>query len=177
MKNNWWKYLSIILLFYTVIFGFSGPIPELNILEQSIRNLYFHVPMWFSMMTLMFVSLVFSIRYLSQQKIQDDIIAAAFAKVGFVFGMLGIITGSVWARATWGAWWVFEEVKLNGAGAALLVYAAYFILRGSFEDEEKSTLLCRIFCICLCNVYGIYQCNSTHKQLILTSRKRRKSRL
>ena len=80
MKNNWWKYLCIVLLFYTVILGFSGPIPELNILEQSIRNLYFHVPMWFAMMTLMFVSLVFSIRYLSKQKIQDDIVAAALPK-------------------------------------------------------------------------------------------------
>ena len=109
--KNWWKYLCILLLFYTVIMGFKGSIPELNILEESIRNLYFHVPMWFAMMTLMLVSVVYSIRYLSKQKIEDDIKAAAFAKVGFLFGFLGILTGAVWARATWGAWWVFQEVK------------------------------------------------------------------
>jgi heme exporter protein C len=56
--KNWWKYLCILLLLYTVIMGFSGTIPELNILEESIRNLYFHVPMWFAMMTLMFTSMV-----------------------------------------------------------------------------------------------------------------------
>ena len=100
MKKNWWKYLCIVLLFYTIIAGFLGPIPQLNILEESIRNLYFHVPMWFSMMAMMLVSLVFSIRYLSKQKITDDIVAASFAKVGFIFGLLGVITGSVWARAT-----------------------------------------------------------------------------
>lgn len=147
MKNNWWKYLSILLLVYTIIAGFLGPIPQLDILEQSIRNLYFHVPMWFSMMTMMLVSLVFSIRYLSKQNIADDIVASNFAKVGFFFGLLGVVTGSVWARSTWGAWWVFAEVKLNGAGAALLVYAAYFILRGSFEDEEKKARFSAVYSV------------------------------
>jgi heme exporter protein C len=103
--------------------------------------------MWFAMMTLMFVSLVYSILYLNKQKIDHDIKAAAFAKVGFLFGLLGIITGSVWARATWGAWWVFQEVKLNGAAAALLVYAAYFILRGSFDDEEKKARFSSVYSI------------------------------
>ena len=147
MIKNWWKYSCILLLYYTLVMGFSGPIPELNILEQSIRNLYFHVPMWFSMMALMSVSTVYSIRYLNKQKIADDIKASSFATVGFVFGILGIITGSVWARATWGAWWVFQEVKLNGAAVALLVYAAYFILRGSFEDEEKKARFSAVYSI------------------------------
>ncbi|MBK9329032.1 MAG: cytochrome c biogenesis protein CcsA [Sphingobacteriales bacterium] len=145
--KNWWKYLCIVLLFYTIFMGFLGSIPELNILESSIRNLYFHVPMWFSMMLMMFVSLIYSIFYLSRQKIQDDIVASSFAAVGFLFGVLGIITGSIWARATWGAWWVFQEVKLNGAAAALLIYAAYFVLRGSFEDEEKRARFSAVYSV------------------------------
>ncbi|MCB0508175.1 MAG: cytochrome c biogenesis protein [Chitinophagales bacterium] len=145
--KNWWKILCILLLFYTIIFGFLGPIPELNILEESIRNLYFHVPMWFAMMLMMFVSLVYSILYLNKSKIDFDIKANAFAKAGFLFGMLGIITGSIWARSTWGAWWVFQEVKLNGAAAGLLVYAAYFILRGSFDDEEKKARFAAVYSI------------------------------
>ncbi len=145
--KNWWKYLCIVLLFYTVVMGFLGKIPELNILESSIRNLYFHVPMWFSMMLMMFVSLIYSILYLSKQRIKDDIVASSFATVGFLFGVLGIITGSIWARATWGAWWVFQEVKLNGAAAALLIYAAYFVLRGSFEDEEKRARFSAVYSV------------------------------
>ncbi|MDB5227303.1 MAG: ABC-type transport system involved in cytochrome c biosis, permease component [Bacteroidota bacterium] len=145
--KNWWKYVCVILLLYTIVMGFAGPIPPLNILEQSIRNLYFHVPMWFSMMALMLASTIFSIRYLSRQKIEDDIKASACAQVGFVFGILGIITGSLWARVTWGAWWVFQEIKLNGAAAALLVYAAYFILRGSFDDEEKKARFSAVYSI------------------------------
>ena len=147
MKNYWWKILCIILLLYTVIIGFTGTIPELNILEESIRNLYFHVPMWFAMITLMFTSMIYSLLYLNKSKIEYDIKASSFATVGFVFGILGITTGSVWARVTWGAWWVFQEVKLNGAAAALLVYAAYFILRGSFEDEEKKARFSAVYSI------------------------------
>ncbi|MBP6153678.1 MAG: cytochrome c biogenesis protein CcsA [Chitinophagales bacterium] len=147
MIENWWKYLCIILLTYTVFVGFKGSVPSLDILEQSIRNLYFHVPMWFAMMSLMFISMVYSIFYLSKSKIDFDIKASAFAKVGFLFGFLGILTGSVWARATWGAWWVFAEVKLNGAAAALLIYAAYFILRGSFDDEEKKARFSAVYAV------------------------------
>lgn len=143
--KSWWKYLCVFLLVYTVIFGFLGKIPELNILDQSIRNLYFHVPMWFSMMLTMFVSLLYSIRYLSKNSIEEDIKASSFATVGFVFGLLGITTGSIWARVTWGAWWVFQEVKLNGAAAALLIYSAYFILRGSFDDEEKKARFSAVY--------------------------------
>lgn len=143
--KHWWKYLCVGLLVYTVILGFIGPIPELNILEASIRNLYFHVPMWFAMMLTMFISLYYSIRYLGRNTIDEDIKASSFATTGFVFGLLGIITGSIWARVTWGSWWVFQEVKLNGAAAALLIYAAYFILRGSFDDEEKKARFSAVY--------------------------------
>ncbi|HMY42425.1 MAG TPA: cytochrome c biogenesis protein CcsA [Chitinophagales bacterium] len=137
--------MASIFLIYSLIAGFLLPIPELNILEQSIRNLFFHVPMWFSMMAMMFISLWYSIKYLNSNKTIYDIKASAFAQVGFVLGLLGITTGSVWAKVTWGAWWVFSEPKLNGAAAALLVYAAYFILRSSFDDEEKTARFSAVY--------------------------------
>lgn len=146
-RASWWKILTVILLFYTVIYGFLVQIPELNILEESIRNLFFHVPMWFSMMTLMSINLYFSIAYLSKGEKRADVIAESAAKVGFFMGVLGILTGAVWARVTWGAWWVFAEVKLNGAAAAILVYAAYFILRNSFSDEEIKARFSAVYAI------------------------------
>jgi heme exporter protein C len=146
-KAAWWKILTVILLFYTVTYGFIVKIPELNILEESIRNLFFHVPMWFAMMTLMAINLYFSIAYLAGNEKRADVIAASAAKVGFFMGTLGIITGAIWARVTWGAWWVFAEVKLNGAAAAILVYAAYFILRNSFTDEELKARFSAVYAI------------------------------
>ena len=107
------------------------------ILEQSIRNLFFHVPMWFTMIALMLSSTIFGIYYLVKEDIVYDVKSYNIAVVGFVFGLMGLATGMVWAKVTWGAWWVFQEVKLNAAGAGVLIYAAYFILRGSLEEEEK----------------------------------------
>jgi heme exporter protein C len=161
IKGWWWKFPGFFLLVYVIVKGIAGPVPELPILDQSIRNLYFHVPMWFAMMFIMFMSLVFSIAYLwnndrtgggSSSAIESvlgkqrfDILAAQWARVGFLYGILGIITGSIWARVTWGEWWVFQEVKLNAAAAGILIYAAYFILRGSVDDEDRRARLAAVY--------------------------------
>jgi len=63
-----------------------------------------------------------------------------------VFGILGLITGSIWAKNTWGAWWT-NDVKLNGAAATMLVYFAYFLLRNSVDDEEKRARIAAVYSI------------------------------
>ncbi len=92
--------------------------------------------MWFSMMILFTVSLVFSIRHLSSQKQEHDIIASEATNTGILFGILGLMTGSIWARYTWGAWWT-NDVKLNGAAITMLTYLAYLVLRNAITDEQK----------------------------------------
>jgi len=146
MKLQWWKILAIVLLVYTVIAGFLTDVPRLAILHESIRNLYFHVTMWFTMIIIMLVSLIYGIKYLGSQKPEHDIVAEETAKTGVVFGILGIITGSVWAKFTWGAWWV-NDAKLNGAAATLLVYFAYLLLRNSIEDREKRARISAVYSI------------------------------
>lgn len=143
----WWKIITVILLFYTCIYGFIIKVPDLPILEQSIRNLFFHVPMWFSMMVLMMINLYFSIKYLGSNYQKYDVIASKTALIGLFFGFLGLITGAIWAKVTWGAWWVFAEVKLNATAAAVLVYCAYFILRASFSDEEMKAKFSGVYSI------------------------------
>ena len=53
MYKSWWKILGAVLVVYSTIFGFLANVPMLPILYESIRNLYFHVPMWFSMIVLL----------------------------------------------------------------------------------------------------------------------------
>ena len=60
----WWKVVTIILLYYTVIGGFLIPVPRLHILNETIRMNYFHVPMWFAMISLFAYSVWSSIQYL-----------------------------------------------------------------------------------------------------------------
>lgn len=137
--------LCIIFLLYTFIWGLYTNIPALNILEQSIRNLFFHVPMWFAMIFMTLASVVYGMMYLNKGYVKYDIVSSQLVTVGFIFGILGLLTGSIWARVTWGAWWSFNEVKLNASAAGVLTYAAYFILRSSFEDDEKKARFSAVY--------------------------------
>ena len=143
-RLSWWKILAIVLAYYIIIFGFLHKVPRIDILHETVRNLFFHVCMWFAMMILLTTSLVLSIRYLKTGKVHHDIIASEFANTGILFGILGIMTGSVWARFTWGAWWV-NDPKLNGAAICMLIYMAYVILRGSIEDFQLKARISAIY--------------------------------
>ncbi len=109
--------------------------PFRNILRETIRNTYFHVPMWFAMILVFIGSVVYSIRYLRRQQPTDDAYAAALTTTGIVLGMLGLFTGMIWANYTWGRPWS-GDIKQNMTAIALLVYLAYFVLRYSLEDRE-----------------------------------------
>lgn len=143
--------MSFLLLTYTVVAGFLIKIPDLPIIHESIRNLYFHVCMWMAMMTLFIISFVYSVKYLSGFKLRNDIFAQHFAAVGTLFGVLGYSTGAIWANYTWltdqsqslGS--VLKEPKLIGAAIALLIYGAYFVLRGSFTDIDKRARISAVY--------------------------------
>jgi heme exporter protein C len=136
LRQNWWKIVCVLLLVYTVIAGFLGSVPALPILDETIRNLYFHVAMWMAMMILFIVSVIYSIKYLRTNNHIFDIYALEYAKGGILFGCLGLVTGSLWARYTWGAFWNNDPKQL-GAVIALLIYFAYLVLRNSMMDMDK----------------------------------------
>jgi len=118
--------------------------PFRNILSETIRNTYFHVPLWFAMLFLFLASVVFSIRYLRGSDPADDRRAWAFTQVGIVYGLLGLITGAIWAKNTWGAYWSFD-VKQNMTAIALLIYLAYFILRAAVEQPENQGRIAAVY--------------------------------
>ncbi len=142
--QNWWKYLSIPLLCYVLIAGLLGEVPRLPILNETIRVLHFHVPMWFGMIILLTTSMIYAIKYLSGNKIEDDHLSIELANVGVFLGILGILTGMVWANYTWGSPWS-NDPKQNASAIGLLIYFAYFILRGSLQDEQQRARISAIY--------------------------------
>jgi heme exporter protein C len=118
--------------------------PFRSILEETIRNLYYHVPLWFGMLIILATSMFFSIRHLRTQNIADDIAAVAFAKTGVLYGILGTITGALWAKYTWGSAWSWD-IKQIGTAVSLLIYFAYFILRSSFDDDDKRARIAAVY--------------------------------
>jgi len=144
IKNYWWKILGASLVLYSILFGFFVQVPDLPIVHESIRNIFFHVCMWFAMIVIFATSLVYSIKYLSGFDLKNDVVAGEAANVGLLFGFIGILTGMFWARNTWGAWWV-NDVQLNGAAVTILAYIAYLILRGSIEEIHLKAKVAAVY--------------------------------
>lgn len=140
----WLKITAVILLLYVHLSGILSDVPRLDILNETIRALYFHVPMWFGMVFLFSVSVYYAIRYLRNPLPAYDHKVSEYANVGMAFGILGILTGMLWANYTWGSPW-HGDPKQNGAAIALLVYLAYFVLRGSIDNQEQRARLSAVY--------------------------------
>jgi heme exporter protein C len=147
------KGFTLLLVLYVVVAGLTRTLPQVSTLGQTSRNLFFHVPMWFSMYLMMLLSLVWSIRYLLRDDADLDLKAREAARMGVFFGLLGLTTGMVWSRVTWGellpasdpyAWWAWDP-KQTMALAAVLIYLAYFILRSSVEEPRKRARLSAVY--------------------------------
>lgn len=160
MKKWWWKILSICLLFYAVIAGLNVfnltifQVPRLPVIGESIRNLYYHVSMWFSMMILFTVSVVQAVLYLRTNDLRHDLVSRQYAVVGIVYGILGYTTGSIWASFTWADpnnpasasfASIAKDPKLIGAAIALLIYFAYLVLRDSIQDIDKKARISSVY--------------------------------
>jgi heme exporter protein C len=148
----WWKILTVFLLIYTVVAGLFFPIPNIDIVDESVRNLFFHVPMWFAMTIMLVMSFVNSILYLNKNDIKYDIQAKIFAQTALVYGVLGLATGSMWALVTWGAFWTADP-KLNGTAIGLLLYLAYFVLRNSIEEHGKKATVASVYNILIFPIF------------------------
>ena len=148
-----YKASAVVLLLYGLIHGLTMVIPRIPILDQTWRNLFYHVPMWYAMLVMVFTSAGYSISYLNTQDQKKDSQAGAVAAVGIMFGVAGLVTGSVWSRVTWyatlhstdpGAWWGWDP-KPTFALIAVLMYAAYFLLRGSIDEPVQKARISAVF--------------------------------
>lgn len=144
MNKTWWKILGTFLVLYATIAGFLLGVPHLNILNETIRNLYFHVPMWFAMITLFSISVVYSIASLNKPNEDYDRRAVESVNVGIIFGILGLVTGALWAKYTWGQFWSFDP-KQNFAAISVLLYFAYLVLRNAIDEEQKRAKISAIY--------------------------------
>jgi heme exporter protein C len=136
MRAYWWKILTVVLLAFTLTAGLLLDVPRLPILNETIRALHFHVTMWFGMILMLMVAVVYSIKFLRSNDLRHDDIALEFTNAAILFGVLGIVTGMLWAKFTWGDYWSGDP-KQNASAIGLLMYFAYLILRNSLTDVHQ----------------------------------------
>ncbi len=144
MYRKWWKGLTILILTYVVFASLLLDVPRLVILNETIRVLHFHVPMWFGMIFLLLASMIYAIRFLGSNSLKDDLFSEELANMGIFFGILGVVSGMVWANFTWGEPWS-NDPKQNASAISLLIYLAYKILRGSITDRLAKARISAIY--------------------------------
>ncbi|WP_375584043.1 cytochrome c biogenesis protein CcsA [Cyclobacterium xiamenense] len=146
MKTYWWKILAILLLAYTIVAGLLIEVPRLPILNETIRALFFHVTMWFGMLLMLIVSVYYGVKYLRTGDLMYDDLAVEFTNTAILFGVVGISTGMIWAKFTWGDYWT-NDPKLNASAIGLLMYFAYLVLRNSLTDVYQRARISAVYSI------------------------------
>lgn len=135
---------AVALVINLIIIFFYAPV------EASMGNVqrifYFHVGSAWVGAIAFFVALVNGILYLRQPKRRYDIVALASVEIGLVFLTMATVAGSVWGKPAWNTWWLWSP-RLTLVTVAWLTYAAYFMLRGAIEDEEKRGRFAAVYTI------------------------------
>jgi heme exporter protein C len=136
-----WLWLSAVIvgafLYAPLAKGFIG---------QSSRILFFHVPMaWVSFVAFIAAG-VWSLLFLWKRDPKHDRAAAVAVELGLLFGVLATVTGALWARVMWGAYWNWDP-RQTSIVVALLFYGAYLALRSSLEDRDQRARLAAAYAV------------------------------
>jgi heme exporter protein C len=145
IPNKWYKLLAAALVLYVLVYGLLIELPvDVGILDETIRNLFYHVPMWFGMMLVLLAACVNSIMYLNKPTLKRNLYASELTNVGILMGFCGLFTGMFWAYNTWGTPWT-NDPKLNGVAVGMAMYGGYWLLQRSVNDPEKAARLSAVY--------------------------------
>ena len=134
-----WMALIIVaaFLFTEAATGFPG---------QTSRILFFHVPQaWVATLSFL-ISMIASAVYLAKRKVKADYVALSAAELGFLFCVLATVTGSIFAKVTWGSFWNWDP-RETSIVILLMIYGAYFALRSAVSDPERSRVFAGVYSI------------------------------
>ncbi|HYR45744.1 MAG TPA: cytochrome c biogenesis protein CcsA [Thermoanaerobaculia bacterium] len=137
------KVFKLLLLPYMAAFtaaAFLWPEPAQGFLGESSRIVFFHVPCAWTASLAFLVAAGYSIAYLASRNPWHDDVAAASVKLGLLFAILALVTGSLFAKIMWGAYWNWDP-RESSFLLLLFLYAAYLFLRAAIEDPERRARL------------------------------------
>jgi len=112
---------------------------------NNFKIFYFHLPIAISAYLCFVIVFVSSILYLKNKEQKWDILSLSAAEVGVLFALLTLVTGSIWGRSAWNAYWVSWDVRLNTSLILFLIYLSYLMIRQAVEEPEKRARLSAVF--------------------------------
>ncbi len=155
--NKILKSTLFILMGYVIIAGISFPIidgkpehwyqfPMIPGLEEKAKIIFFHVPTAWLAVIAFLMSMIYGVKYLKSQNLDNDVKSYVAMQLGMVFCVLATVTGSIWAKFTWGAFWHWDP-RETSIFILLLIYGSLFALRSAIENEDKRARLSAVYSI------------------------------
>jgi heme exporter protein C len=150
------KILLCLWIAFILVAGFAMPmvpvpqswfeLPLIPGLEEKSRIILFHVPMAWVTVVAFISATIYGIRFLGTKDLAYDLKSVAAAGLGTMFCILATVTGSIWAKFSWGSFWNWDP-RQTSIFILLLIYGAYFALRSSIDGEEKKATLSAVYSI------------------------------
>ena len=137
------KFLKFLLLPYMaalIAAAFLWPEPAQGFIGESSRIVFFHVPCAWTASLAFLLAAGYSVAYLVRRNRWHDDIASAAVRLGLLFAVLALVTGSLFARIMWGSYWNWDP-RESSFLLLILLYAAYLFLRAVVDDPERRARL------------------------------------
>lgn len=127
-------------------FLYIPAVPGFGATGETARLIVYHVPAaWVAVLAFLMAS-THSVRYLQTRDLKFDRRALVNAELGMLFCILATVTGSIWSRAAWGMYWNWDP-RQTSIAVLLMIYAAYFVLRGALGDPELRARLSAVYSV------------------------------
>lgn len=151
-----WKSILFVLMSFVIFAGITFPIvpvpsawyefPLIPGLEEKAKIIFFHVPTAWLASIAFLMAMFYGIKYLRTQNLDNDAKSNAALQLGMVFCVLATVTGSIWAKFSWGAFWHWDP-RETSIFVLLLIYGSLFALRSAIENEDKRARLSAVYSI------------------------------
>ncbi|MFZ5979978.1 MAG: cytochrome c biogenesis protein [Candidatus Zixiibacteriota bacterium] len=141
----WWKIILLAGMAAVIIISYITPAPQ-QVIGEASRIFYYHIPMAWIAVLAFAMAMIYSLRYLKSKNFIEDNRAKYAAALGLLFSILATVSGSIFAKITWGSFWNWDP-RETSIFILLLIYGAYFALRGAVEVEEKRATLSAVYAI------------------------------
>ena len=138
--------LSVVLLVggFAMVFFYAPNEADQGFVQKIF---YLHVPLAIVALFGFVAGGIYGIRFLRKGDRTDDLRSYVAIHISLILAIAALITGSIWAKASWGSWWVWDEPTLVSFLIVFLLYACYQPLRFSIEDPERQARYAAVFAI------------------------------
>lgn len=143
------KALKLLLLPYlaaVIAAAFLWPKPAAGFIGESSRIVFFHVPCAWTSTVAFLVAAAYSLAYLLRRNPWHDEVALAAVKLGLLFGVLTLITGSLFADIMWGTFWNWDP-RESSYLLLVFLYAAYLFLRAAIDDRPRQARIAAAYAL------------------------------